>query len=411
MPSTVAARPVRRTAEETDPRLVDAVLAAATAVLVAVVAAADLEGTGRAGALAYLFAAGFGALLLARRHAPRLVLVLTVLGIFVYYVFQLPPIGIALPAVAALFSAAETDRTRAAVAAGAVLVSVAAYFRVDEGLPTTYLVSYDLLTDVALVAAAVALGVSVRSRRELRAHEERLRALATAEERHEAARRLQDEKAGIARDLHDTIGHTMSVIAVHSSVAAEAVGHDDEAAARALEQIRAAASATLRELRSTVKLLRSPGADPAERSSIGLAGIPQLIAAAQHAGVEVTARIDVHPHELDTTIDAAAHRIVQESLTNVLRHSGAQHAVVEARLRNGTLELRIADDGRGAPTGASPGAAAGAAPGAAHGAEGGGRGLQGMAERACLLGGTLTAGTRDGGGFEVRATLPRRLGS
>lgn len=411
MPSTVAARPVRRAAEETDPRLVDAVLAAAMAVLVAVVAAADLEGTGRAGALAYLFAAGFGALLLARRRAPRLVLVLTVLGIFVYYVFQLPPIGIALPAVAALFSAAEADRTRSAAAAGAVLVSVAAYFRVDEGLPTTYLLSYDLLTDIALVAAAIALGVSVRSRRELRAHQERLRALAAADERHEAARRLQAEKAGIARDLHDTIGHTMSVIAVHSSVASEAVGHDDEATARALEQIHSAASATLRELRSTVKLLRSPGADPTERSSIGLAGIPQLIAAARDAGVEVTARIDVDPHELDTTIDAAAYRIVQESLTNVLRHSGARHAAVEARLRNGALELRIADDGRGAPTGAPPGTGAAAEPGAEHGAAVGGRGLQGMAERAGLLGGTLTAGTRDGGGFEVRATLPRRLGS
>ena len=403
MPSTVAARPSYRPAEEVDPRLVDAVLAAAMAVVVAVVAAADLEGTGRAGALAYLFAAGFGALLLARRHAPRLVLVLTVLGTFVYYMFQLPPIGIALPAVAALFSAAEADRTRTAVAAGLVLVSVAAYFRVEEGLPASYLVSYDLLTDVALVAAAIALGVSVRSRRELRAHEERLRALAAAEERHEAERRLQAEKAGIARDLHDTIGHTMSVIAVHSNVAAEAVGRDDAAVARALEQIRAAASATLRELRTTVKLLRTPGAAPAERTSIGLAGIHQLLAATEDAGVQVIAQIDVDPHELDTTIEAAAYRILQESLTNVLRHSGARHAWVEARLRNGALELRIADDGRGAPPATGPDRA------------GGGKGLQGMAERARLLGGTLTAGHRnsgdqDGGGFEVRARLPRRLG-
>nr|KHD96600.1 histidine kinase [Kocuria polaris] len=378
--------------------MVDAVLAAAMAVVVAVVAAADLEGTGRAGGLAYLFAAGFGAVLLARRHAPRLVLVLTVLGIFVYYYFQLPPIGIALPAVAALFSAAEADHTRSAVAVGAVLVSVAAYFRVDEGLPASYLVSYDLLTDVALVAAAIALGVSVRSRRETRDHQERLRASAAAEERREAERRLQAEKAGIARDLHDTIGHTMSVIAVHTNVAAEAVGHDDEAAARALEQIRSVASATLRELRSTVKLLRTPDADPAERTSIGLAGLPQLLAAAQDADVEVTARIDVDPAELDTTIDAAAFRILQESLTNVLRHSGARHASVEARLRNGTLDLSVIDDGNGAPPGTGPHLA------------GGGRGLQGMAERAGLLGGTLTAGNRDGGGFEVRATLPRRLG-
>lgn len=397
MPSTVAARPARRPAEEVDPRLVDGVLAAAMAAVVAVVAAADLEGTGRAGALAYLFAAGFGLVLLARRGAPRTVLLLTVLGIFVYYMFQLPPIGIALPAVAALFSAAEADRTRSAVAAGAVLVSVAAYFRVEEGLPTSYLVSYDLLTDVALVAAAIALGVSVRSRRELRAHQERLRALAAAEERREADHRLQAERAGIARDLHDTIGHTMSVIAVHSNVAAEAVGRDDDAAARALEQIRAAASATLRELRTTVKVLRSPGAGAAERGSIGLAGLPQLLATAEDAEVEVTARIDADPHELDTVIDAAAYRIVQESLTNVLRHSGARSAVVEVRLRGGTLELTVADDGHGTSTGGAPRT------------EDGGRGLDGMAERIGLLGGTFTAGDRDGGGFEVRATLPGRL--
>ncbi|MFE7630749.1 sensor histidine kinase [Kocuria sp. NPDC057446] len=397
MPSTAAVRPAHRPAEDVDPRLVDGVLAAAMAVVVAVVVAADLEGTGRAGALAWLFAAGFGALLLARRRAPRLVLVLTVLGIFVYYVFQLPPIGIALPAVAALYSAAEADRTRSAVAAGAVLVSVAAYFRVDEGLPAAYLVSYDLLTDVALVAAAIALGVSVRSRRELRAQQERLRALAAAEERREADRRLQAERAGIARDLHDSIGHTMSVIAVHSSVAAEAVGRDDEAAARALERVRSAASATLRELRSTVKLLRSPGADPVVRNGLGLAGIPQLLEAAQDADVAVTARVDVDPEELDTAIDAAAYRIVQESLTNVLRHSGARHAVVRARTEDGSLELCISDDGRGA----SPGDVVDAA---------GGRGLPGMAERVGLLGGTLRAGNRDGGGFEVRARLPRRLG-
>lgn len=403
MPSTVAARPAHWPVEEVDPRLVDAVLAAAMAVVVAVVAAADLEGTGRAGTLAYVFAAGFGALLLGRRYAPGLMLVLTVLGIFVYYMFQLPPIGIALPAVAALFSAAEADRTRTAVAAGLVLVSVAAYFRVQEGLPASYLISYDLLTDVALIAAAIALGVSVRSRRELRAQQERLRALTAAEQRHEIERRLQAEKAGIARDLHDTLGHTMSVIAVHTNVAAEAVGRDDEAVARALEQIRRAASTTLRELRTTVKLLRTPGADPLDRSSIGLAGLPQLLAAAEDADVEVVARVDVDPGELDPTIDVAAYRILQESLTNVLRHSGARHATVEARLGDRTLELRITDDGCGAPAATGPNPA------------GGGKGMLGMAERARLLGGTFTAGPRnsgdqDGGGFEVRATLPRRLG-
>lgn len=431
MPPPVAAAPARRPADDVAPGLLDAVFAAAMAVVLAVVMAADLEGTGRAGAGAYLFAAGFGALLLLRRRLPRLVLAVTILGIFVYYTLGLPPIGIALPAVAALYSAAEAGRTRFAIAAAAVLISVAAYSRVEEGLPNSYLVSYDLLTDVALAAAAIALGVSVRARRDARAHQEQLRALTAAEERRETERRLQAEKAGIARDLHDTIGHTLSVIAVHGNVAAEALGRDDAAAARAVEQIRSAVSSTLRELRTTVKVLRSPASDSperterTERTSLGLAGLPSLIAQAENAGVQVAVELDTAGAQLDSAVEAAAYRIVQESLTNVLRHSGACRAAVTVRYREELLELRITDDGgaagesglgspapsRAEPSDDTPPAAgprpAAATPAAATAQEG--RGIQGMAERAGLLGGTFTAGSRPGGGFEVRATLPGRL--
>lgn len=392
MPATAAARPAFPY-DRVDPRLVDAVLAAAMGAVVALAVAADLEGTGRAGPAAYLFAAGLGALLLLRRRMPRVVLVLTVLGIFTYYIFDLPPIGLALPAVAALFSAAERAHTRAAVAAAASLVVVAAYFRVEEGLPGSYLFSYDLLTDVALAAAAIALGVSVRARRDAREHQEQLRGLAAAEERNEAQRRLETERVAIARDLHDTVGHALSVIAVHSNVAAEALGRDDDAAARALGQIQAAASATLRELRNTVKLLRSPVSGPVERDGLGLSGLPQLMARAREAGLDVSADVDVTAGALDAGVDAAAYRIVQESLTNVLRHAGARHAWVSARLQDGMLELSIADDGARPPgTGPAPG-----------------RGLQGMAERTALLGGRFSAGARADGGFEVRAALPGTL--
>lgn len=400
MSAPVAAGRDFRPADNVDPRLVDGILAAAMSAVVALVVAADLEGTGRAGAGAYLFAAGFGAVLLLRRRAPRLVLAATIASIFVYYMLELPPIGIALPAVAALYSTAEAGRTRFAVAAGGVLVSVAAYFRIAEGLPSSYLVSYDLLTDVTLAAAAIALGLGVRARRDIRAHQEQLRLLTAAEERRETEHRLQAEKAGIARDLHDSIGHTLSVIAVHGNVAAEALGRDEAAAARALDQIRAASSAALRDLRTTVKLLRSPVAGPAERTGLGLARLQQLIAAAQDAGVEVTAGISADSDQLDSAVEAAAYRIIQESLTNVLRHSGARHAAVSAVLRNGILELEITDDGAGTGVQAS---ASGAA------ARAGGRGIQGMAERAALLGGTLAAGPAPGGGFAVRATLPGRL--
>ncbi|WP_413450399.1 sensor histidine kinase [Georgenia phoenicis] len=379
---------------EVDPRLVDAVLAMGMALVVAIVIIADLAGTSRSEPAAYLFASGFGALVLARRRAPVAVLAVTVLGIFVYYSLGLPPIGIALPAVAALYSAAEVGRTWWAVGAGVVLVSVAAYFRIREGMPAAYLLSYDLLTNVALVAAAVALGVSVRDRRAIRAHEERVRALIAAEHAREAERRLQEERIRIARDLHDVVGHTISVIAVHGSVAAEAIGRDDATAARAVDRIRQVSSETMRELRSTVKLLRSPAAQ-AERDAVGLAGIPGLVAAAHNAGLDVDLELDVDPGRLDGAIESAAYRIVQESLTNVIRHSGGRHARVVARITDGRLLISVTDDGHG--TAASRGHATG------------GQGILGMRERAALLGGSLQTHDGDQGGFVVRADLPARL--
>ena len=380
-----------------DRRLTDGLLATTQTLTVALVIAADLERTGRATAGAYLFAVGFGALVLAGRRTPRLVLALTVLGVFVYYSRDFPPIGIALPAVAALYRAADVGVLRWAVGSGAVLVGVAAWARVHDGLPTTYLLSYELLTNAALVAAAIALGVSVRARRETRSHQQRLQELTAAEQVREAERRLQAERVRIAQDLHDSVGHAMSVIALHGHVAAEAIGRDDDAARRAVEQIGAATSAQLRELRATVKLLRFPAAD-LERGTVGLSGLGRLVAAARDAGVDVDLDVSVDDGCLDGAIEAAAYRIVQESLTNVIRHSGATHAAVTAGVRGNRLELVIADDGPGR------------CPVEPARSEGG-HGLVGMRERAAVLGGQLRAGRGEGGGFVVQAVLPVRLGS
>ncbi len=376
-------------------RRVDLLLATTQTLTVALVIAADPEGTGRATPGAYLFAVGFGALALVGRRAPRLVLALTVLCIFAYYALGFPPIGIALPAVAALYRAADVGALRWAVGAGTVLVAVAAWARVADGLPTAYLLSYELLTNVALVAAAIALGVSVRARRAARSSQQRLRALAAAEQAREAEGRLQAERVRIAQDLHDSVGHAMSVIALHGNVAAEAIGRDDEVARRAVQQIAAATSAQLRELRATVKLLRSPVGD-VERGAVGLSGLGRLADAAREAGVVVDLDVTVGEGCLDGAIEAAAYRIVQESLTNVIRHSGATHAAVIAAVRGDQLELVIADDGPGGRP-VEPCSA------------GSGSGLSGMRERAAVLGGELTAGRGAAGGFQVHAVLPVRL--
>src|SRR5690625_647437 len=380
-----------RAAGGVDERVIDALFAVGVTLAVAVVIAADLEETGRAEPGAYLFAVGFGALVLVRRRAPGVLLVLTVLGIFVYYYFGYPPIGIALPAIGALYSAAEAGRTVWAVVASAVLVSVATVALIHEGRPVDYVISYELLTNVALVAAGIALGVSVRARREARDHQQRLREVMLAEQARAADQRLHEDRLRIARDLHDVVGHTLSVIAVHGNVAAEAIGHDDDAARRAVHQIRETTSATMRELRATVKLLRSPGTGP-ERGAVGLSGVGRLAHAAREAGLAVVVDLDVPDGQLDGAGDSAAYRIAQESLTNPLRHPGAACAAIRAHVSDGQLHLTVHDDGHGAAGGLTPGT-----------------GLAGMRERATALGGRISFGAPDDGGYTVHAVLPVRV--
>lgn len=375
-----------------DPRWVDALLALAVASVISVAITVDLDGTGRATAGAYLSALGFGAVLLARRRAPRLVLTVTVLGIYAYYALDFAGIGIALPAVAALYSTAEAGCTRFAVGAGAMLLTVSSVAQIVAGTPLDYLVSYEMFTNGALVVTAIALGASVRARREARAHQERLRRMMAAEHALAAARRVQMERMLMARDLHDAVGHTMSVIAVHTHVAAEAIGHDDAVVRCAVDRIRQATADAMRELRTTVKVLRSPTAG-IERGSVGVRGLGGLADGARVAGLAVDLDVEVPPDVLDGAIDAATYRIVQESLTNVLRHADATRVTVRAQLQDEQLHLTVADDGHGSQ---------------GRGVDRSGAGLAGMRERVALLGGELTTDDH-ATGFTVRARPPVRL--
>lgn len=304
-----------------------------------------------------------------------------------------------------MFSAAEQDRTRDASAAGAALVSVSAYFRISEGQPQSYLFGYELVTNMALIAAAIALGVAVRMQRETRLQQKRLDALAAAERARHAEGLVHAERMRMARDLHDVIGHTMSVISLHSNVAVEAIGGDDDAASRAVEQIRAAASETMKELRSTVRLLRTPDQEDV-RSTVGLEGVGRLAEAARETGLAVKLAINVAPGELSTTIDAAAYRIIQESLTNVLRHSGASAVRIVASVDGGILTLEVTDNGN-PDTGVRGRVDAGASGPSVEVPNG--NGIVGMRERATALGGYLSTTGPSVGGFSVRAQLPARL--
>ena len=379
-----------RTREQLDSRLVDVSLAVAMTLVIALVIAADSSQTSPFPGL--VWAAGFGALMLLRRHLPVIVLAVTVLGIFAYYTLDLPPIGMVLPAVGALYSTAELRRTSWAVIGAAVLVAVSSFFRFDDLDPRAHLTGYGFVTELALAAAAIALGSVVRLVRHTRTQAAHIAALNAAEQARSAASRMQSERMRIARDLHDTIGHTLSVAALHTSVAAEA--RDPEEAAAALERVRTATSEALRELRGTVKVLRDESpetlepVDRAPAATLGLASLDRVIEPAEAAGLEVSAEVDVDPARLPGDVDAVAFRIVQESMTNVLRHSTATHVAIAIGLDGTDLVLDIADDGTGPAHDPVEGA-----------------GLRGMRERVHLLGGDFAAGPGQAG-FSVRARMP-----
>ena len=236
----------------------------------------------------------------------------------------------------------------------------------------------------AEVVAAVSIGIAVGNRRAyLRAVEARAdQAERTREE--EAARRVDAERLRIARELHDAVAHTLSMINVQAGAAAHVARDHPEQAATALEAIRLASKEGLREMRSIVNVLRQSDEAEATQPAPGLAMLDDLVATTNRAGLHTTLRIDGTPRRLAATVDLAAYRIIQESLTNTIRHAGQASATVSLAWGDDRLGLEIRDTGRGAA--ANGGAADVSVPDAGHG-------IVGMRERAVAVGGTFEAGS------------------
>ncbi|GAA4085050.1 sensor histidine kinase [Streptomyces shaanxiensis] len=233
----------------------------------------------------------------------------------------------------------------------------------------------------AWVAAILAVSELARTRREQWARERAERAQA-------ARRRADEERLRIARELHDVLAHSISVINVQAGVGLALLDTDPEQARTALTTIKAQSKEALGEVRQVLDTLRTPG-DAPRAPAPGLDRLPELVEQAASAGL--TVEVEGEPPRLPPGTDLAAFRIVQEALTNVVRHSGSRHARVHLDHDDGaTLRLRIDDDGPA--TGADAG--------------GSGNGLAGMRERAAALGGTIEAGPRADGGFRVLAVLP-----
>jgi len=239
--------------------------------------------------------------------------------------------------------------------------------------------------------AASAMGASVANRQ---AYIEQVEARASETERSRLAdhdRALTEERNRIARELHDVVAHGLSVVVVQAAAAQRILDRDPSGARSALEQIEQTGRTALGEMRQVLSVIRT---DPAEswRPAPGLAGLDELVDELGKTGLMVTLSRSgtIEQHPLPVTIDMTAYRIVQESLTNVLKHGGrGARASVDIQRTESSLDLAITDDGRGAAA-----------------AERGGHGLRGMQERVEVFGGDFSAGPARGGGFAVKVSLP-----
>jgi len=247
-----------------------------------------------------------------------------------------------------------------------------------------------------MVAAALFAGIAVANRR---AYAGSIRDRAEQD----ARRRIDEERLRIARELHDVVAHTMATINVQAGVAAHVLSTRPEAAAESLQAIKTASKEGLRELRAILNVLRqADDADPTQPTP-GTAQLEALIEGARRAGLETTFTVTGEPVPLPAAVDLAAYRIIQESLTNTIRHAGPATAAVMLGYYRDELRVEVTDTGRGQPPGPHGPAPAGATPDAGHG---GGHGLAGMRERAAAVGGTVETGPHPGGGFRVTARLP-----
>ena len=335
-------------------------------------------------ALAYLLVLlAVGAVVLRRRWRWAAIgLNALAVGAYVWLGYPFGPILLTVP-VLTLTTAVHWPRRRAAaaVAVQVVLVFGASALRVASyGAETTWpevLRAWTVWS--AILAAAFAIGSAAR-----------VRAESWRGVRAEQAKRAgAEEQLRMAQELHDVVGHGLAVIAMQAGVALHVLDRDPDKARESLEAIRTMSRESLDGLRSELAQLRAGAGDAPERRPLpGPADLELLVQRVRDGGVDVRLEVTGPVAELPTQVGAAAYRIVQESLTNVLRHAGTDAASVVVRASDTALEVEVIDRGSGGPPGAD------------------GSGISGMRERAVALGGTLDAGPVADGGFRVRAVLP-----
>jgi signal transduction histidine kinase len=373
----------------------DALLAAgavAIELILVVTGPADMRAHGWAAAVA---SSNLCAVPIAlRRVAPWAAVVLITAALVVGAMITIQPVTVVVAIVVLTYSTAAHFPLRRAVLALAVLwlpVLAINALTPDAAKPEDMSTAYIMFLNGLLGMVCFFIGRTVHARRaSVQALEERARA-AEENQRALAEQAVTDERRRIARELHDMVAHHVSVMGVLATGARRVLRRDPDATDEALATIEDTSRATLREMRRLLDVLRTDAEPAAELApQPGLAGIEALVEQVREAGLPVSLRVDGSPGSLAPGVALTIYRIVQEALTNALKHAGA--ATAQVRLSFGVywLIVEIFDTGRGP------------APGPDHV----GHGLVGMRERVALYGGTLRTGPRPGGGFRVYAKIP-----
>jgi signal transduction histidine kinase len=340
-------------------------------------------GSGRLNALDVVLPVVACGALLARERYPVAALIVVAVSVAAYYPYAGADGPLIVMLFVTLYTAADRGHLTAAIATGAAAL-LAMGFGETGGIRHVDNATFVSIT--GWVVASIAFGGVTRNRRAYlsEARQHALDALLTKEE--EARRRASEERLRIARELHDVLGHNISMINVQASAALHGIRKRPEHAEAALRTIKETSKETLRELRTTLGVLRQVDEDAPVAPADSLARVDTLVAA---SGLKVRTELSGPLDALPTKVDLAATRIVREALTNVARHSGTEHATLAITNEAGHVIITVEDDG----------------PGATYDG-GSGFGIQGMRERATALGGTLEAGPRPEGGFRVTARLP-----
>jgi len=275
--------------------------------------------------------------------------------------------------------------------------------------------AYDFFVGVLEFAAAGMAGIISRTRRAYLAEVESRAEHAEAQRDRDVALAAASERARIARELHDVVAHHVSLIAVQSEAAASLLPGRPAEAGKAVEIIGQAAREALAELRRLLGVLRGPAErQPAMAPAPSISDLDDVLGQVRQAGIAVDLRVEGSPARLTPGVDLTAYRIVQEALTNTVRHSGAEQASVTVAYEPGYVTVSVTDTGQGpraaqlarTPEPASPGPQNGPQNGHVGSAEPRGFGLAGIAERVASCGGSLTIGPGQVGGFAVMARLP-----